>query len=84
MHFVTALIGTFSLPLSNNCFEYVADDASCCRCTRILVVISNKTKEKINKTITFEAISHVVVSNDIRTPGTPASRDGKGVWSCRQ
>ena len=33
MHFVTASIGTFSLPLSNNCFENVADDASCCRCT---------------------------------------------------
>ena len=46
--------------------------------------ILNETKEKINKTITFELIAHAVVSNDIRTPGTPASRDGKGGWSCRQ
>ena len=45
----------FSLPLSNNCFANVADDASCCRCTRILVVILNETKEKINKTIKFDA-----------------------------
>ena len=29
-------------------------------------------------------IARVVVSNDIRTPGTPASRDGNGGWSCRQ
>ena len=55
MHIVTASIGTFSLPVSNNCFETVADNASCCRCTSILVGILNETKEKINKTIKFDA-----------------------------
>ena len=46
MYFVTASIGTFSLKLSNNCFENVADDAPCYRSTRILVVILKETKEK--------------------------------------
>ena len=36
-----------------------------------------KLKKKINKTVTFEVIARVVVSNDIRTPGAPAIRDGK-------
>ena len=55
MNFVTASIGTFSFPFSNNCFENVADDASCYRSTRILEVILNETKQKTNETIAFEA-----------------------------
>ena len=46
MHLITASNGTFSLALSNDSFENMADDASCCRCTCILVVIFNETKEK--------------------------------------
>ena len=77
MHVVTVSIGTFSLPLSNNCFENVADDESCCRCTRILVVILNETKEKkLIKLYRLRLIARAIISNDIRTPDTPASRDG--------
>ena len=76
----TASIGTFSLSLYNYCFENVFDDASCCRCTHIL----NETKEKILKLLCLSLVVRVVVSNDIRTPGTPGSRDGKGAWSCKK
>ena len=49
MNFVTASIGTFSFPFSNNCFENVADDAYCFRSTSIFVVILNETKQKLMK-----------------------------------
>ena len=71
-------IGTISLPFSNNCFENVADDASYCRCTSIVVFILNETKQKLIKHYRLRQIALVVVSNDIRTPGTPGSRDGHG------
>ena len=78
MNFVTASIGTFSLPFSNNCFENVADDASCYRSTLILMVILNETKQKLMKLQRLRQIARVVVSNDNRKLGTPDSRDGKG------